>query len=229
MKSLGRSTGLLCLGIFGLIIAGFGSSLIVSAIFSCQADRYLNSWQFAGRPPEATTWAAANRAIERAIDWHPGQDAALYTSLARVLDWKHFSLPVGDPRARESRRASLAAYRRATALRPNWPYTWSELALIKTRLGESDGEMIKAMQNALQNGPWRPSVLHRVIELGLYSWYRLSYKGRALTLYAVGQAIRLEGKHASQAWKTVERYYLRAQVCVALKDDIEWLGERCAG
>jgi hypothetical protein len=50
-------------------------------------------------------------------------------------------------------------YRQSLAVRPAWPLSWANLALVKSDLLEFDAEMDIALANATSFGPWEPGVL----------------------------------------------------------------------
>ena len=58
-------------------------------------------------------------------------------------------------------------YRQSLAVRPAWPLTWANLALVKADLLEFDGEMAQSLQYSAAYGPYEPGVLTIVAGLGL--------------------------------------------------------------
>ena len=58
-------------------------------------------------------------------------------------------------------------YRQSLAVRPAWPLTWANLALVKADLLEFDGEMAESLQYSAAYGPYEPGVLTIVAGLGL--------------------------------------------------------------
>jgi hypothetical protein len=50
-------------------------------------------------------------------------------------------------------------YRESLIVRPGWPITWANLALVKADQLEFDAEMDLALTNAMSLGPWEPGVL----------------------------------------------------------------------
>jgi len=71
-----------------------------------------------------------------------------------------------------SQRDSWAAlakdyYRASLAVRPAWPLTWANLALVKADLLEFDAEMDQALINASTLGPWEPGVQVMMTEIAM--------------------------------------------------------------
>lgn len=219
---------MLGLGAACLILLALGTSLILSALFSFQANRFLDSWQATAKQPSDKAWNIAFAASEKAIAWYPGDNAAFINAQGRILEWKQFTLPIGDPLARNSRLAALVAYRQATELRPTWPYTWGDLALIKARLGEVDNELLNALNKAFENGPWRSRVLERITQVGLLTWPQLPEQGRQLTLTAIANGINRDQRSANNIWKSIEALHSQAVVCEALATQIAWLEGPCS-
>jgi len=58
-------------------------------------------------------------------------------------------------------------YRQSLAVRPAWPLTWANLALVKADLLEFDAEMDQSLMQAAAYGPYEPGVLELVSSIGL--------------------------------------------------------------
>lgn len=227
-SSTRRNSLLLAAAGFCLALASLGACVIFSALFNQQANRFLDDWQASGKQPDERAWNVAYNAANKAISWYPGEDANLYNNLGRVLEWKQFTLPIAAPEAQESREAALRAYRRATELRPTWPYTWGDLALVKARLGQADTEMVNALEQALKNGPWREKVLTRITQVGLLNWWQLPEEGRAVTLEAITRGLSLNQRTAKQLWSSITSLQGEGIVCQALGESVAWLEGRCS-
>lgn len=222
-----RSFFIFGLGLACFILAGLGASVTFSAMFSHQANRFLDDWKSSGKQPDERAWSIAHQAAENAIFWYPGKDAALYNSLGRIWEWKQFTAPIGDKSASESRLQALAAYRVATELRPTWPYTWIDLAQIKARLGHIDDEFASALDQALKAGPWRANALLRITEVGMLSWDSLSQDGRATVFSAMENGFQIDQRTANQLWLTAKKFNKQHKVCTALKNRTAWLAKPC--
>nr|WP_067298191.1 hypothetical protein [Marinobacterium profundum] len=70
----------------------------------------------------------------------------------------------------KAKQAHLAAIE----LRPQWPYSWANLVLMKAYLGEWDGEHERALRNAVNYGPWETSVHQTLTYAALLSWNSLT-------------------------------------------------------
>jgi hypothetical protein len=227
LPALSRRPLLLGLVVLCLVLGCLGISVILSALFNQQTNRFLNDWQVRGEQPSERAWLVAYNAANKAINLYPGEDASLYNNLGRVLEWKQFSLPTASEEAKKSREAALQAYRLATELRPTLPHFWADLALIKTRLNQTDDELVNALENAMENGPWRVTVLLRITQVGLLNWWQLSDEGRSVTLKAITRGLSLDHRSANQIWSSITLLQGEDVVCATLRESVPWLEKQC--
>ena len=69
-------------------------------------------------------------------------------------------------KAQNSFRLALNAHIKATKLRPKWPYSWANLALIKSHLKEFDQQFLNAIDLAIKNGPWEIASNNAISQAG---------------------------------------------------------------
>ncbi len=140
----------------------------------------------------------ANQAIKSvnlAISFRPENPEAMIRKI-KLLQYLQFDAGKDDFAMRTE---ELDLYRKAILLRPAWPYSWAEFAMVKARIPELDGEFESALERAMTLGPWEYDVQIMVARLGFHfrGWLspeienklehnlkRLSqrYPGRALSL-----------------------------------------------
>lgn len=58
-------------------------------------------------------------------------------------------------------------------VRPKWPLSWANLALLKYRLGIHDDRFNEAIVNATIFGPWEPSVHSQIAGIGAGAWAQM--------------------------------------------------------
>ena len=184
---------LFCTAAAGLLLAGIyaaGMRGLADAEYY-PARRAMTQWSAAKRPPSAVALDAAQASLERAAALAPSNP--LYVEeLGRLYEMRALPLPL--PASRPLLEQSRAQFRRAAALRPGSPYAWSNLALVKYRLGEMDFEFYGALDRAARFGPWEPAVQLALADIGLASWRWLALPGKLTVLGAIERGMLRQGK-----------------------------------
>jgi len=153
----------------------------------------MRSWDEKNRVPPAAEWAQAREALLAAHALDPAQPAYL-EDLGRLYDLRARPLVADDPLAREYRRQSLEYQRASLLRRPGSPYTWSNIALLKSRLAEPDAEFDRPARNAALLGPWEPGVQIALADAGFAQWKALGPETRNVLLANAGRALRSQDK-----------------------------------
>ena len=141
------------------------------------ARSLMRSWDASRRPALAAEWTRARESLRAAHALDPRQPAYL-EDLARLYEERARGLPASDPLAREYLREALGLQRQALGRRPGSPYTWSNVALLKARLAEADGEFEQALRNAALLGPWEPDVQIALADASFSQWRSLPPEAR---------------------------------------------------
>lgn len=157
-------------------------------LYGFDARSLMRSWDLGKRPAPAAEWTRARESLRAAHALDPRQPAYL-EDLARLYEERARRLPAGDPLASEFLREALDLQRRALARRPGSPYTWSNVALLKSRLGEADGEFERALRNAAMLGPWEPDVQIALADASFGRWNTLSPEAREAMRASAGRAL----------------------------------------
>ncbi|KAA6181857.1 hypothetical protein F2Q65_18745 [Thiohalocapsa marina] len=197
-----------------LVLAWLAARMLLAALFSLQAETFLEDWRAQRRQPEPQAWNIARTAAQRAIDLYPVAHGEYWQRLGRVYQWRDADLPIGDPDAASSRRQAVGFHEAATRARPLRPYDWARLADAERRLGERDAALSHALRQAQALGPWRPGINRQVAITGLSAWHRLDPPAREATLQATQRAI-LRGD-AAQIRQAMASQGLRLFVCTRL-------------
>ena len=158
----GWSLGLLVLLL--LIVIGFAWLGVKQGLADKVAEDALQNmltWQ-----TDTLTTAQVQQAYELMLEANE-LDAGHPTYLHRLGRLSHLLMAL-DLKNR-ARWGALAKtyYRQSLAVRPAWPLTWANLALVKADLLEFDGEMAQSLQYSAAYGPYEPGVLTIVAGLGL--------------------------------------------------------------
>lgn len=163
-----RLTGI-ALALTSLLILWLALRMLLAALFTDQAQAFLDDWGRQETPPNDAAILVAEHAAQAAVSLYPTSSGAYLDRLGRVYSFAK------DPRA-------LDTYREAIAARPLWPHSHGRLAAEKLRQGERDQELIDAMHRAFELGPWRPLVNRRLTEVGWIAWADLDPETRRLVL-----------------------------------------------
>jgi tetratricopeptide (TPR) repeat protein len=134
--------------------------------------------------------------------WTRGRDLLLQAIELDPLDPNHAEgialwyerggalLPPRSPDAAAYFLKSLEYFRRAAVLRPGSPYTWSNIGLVKLRLGEVDAELAQAVTNSTKFGPWEPEVQLAIADIVFAVGDRLPPSAQKAGLAAITNAMR---------------------------------------
>jgi hypothetical protein len=91
-----------------------------------------------------------------------------------------------------------ADYLRASiAVRPHWPHTWAELAVMKVALQQVDRELEQAIRMATRHGPWEP-VVHRRLVSGFEVYRSLPGTSQSLLLGNLQRGLLSPDRGAAQ-------------------------------
>ena len=115
----------------------------------------------------------------------------LLSLMGNVYEWNSFQ---SDNQSQNEQNSKLALehYRKAVALRPQWPYTWSSIALLKFKRSEFDQEFQSALSNAMELGPWEPRVQITIAEVGLSAWGKIGYAQRLAIIENIRRGVTMQ-------------------------------------
>ena len=177
-----------CLILIGLIItAGFWG---LADINVQPARRSLLLWESDVNTLNNSEWTIAYNSVSKAISQDP-LNPELLTLMANVQEWKIY-LDKNDDENNHHLSLALKNYRKAAELRPAWPYTWSQISLVKYRMGEIDQELQQAIENATKTGPWEPGVQQIIAEVGLRVWEELDFSMREIIVRNIDRGITMQ-------------------------------------
>ena len=153
----------------GAETAAYGVTREISSWQAKQLSPSLESWQRAHNDLEtAQRLSRKNGAIEELI-------GVLYAERRRNADFQEIA---------------LEHFARSLALRPSSPYTWSNIADVRYRLGKTTGDFEQVVATAASLGPNEPEVQRVVVDLGLALWDEMGTETRALILQTLASGMR---------------------------------------
>jgi len=177
-----------CLILIGLIItAGFRGLADVNVQ---SARRSLVLWESDVNALNNKEWTIAYDDVSKAVSQDP-LNPELLTLMANVQEWKIY-LDKDDEENNYYLGLALKNYRKAAELRPAWPYSWSQISLVKYRMGEIDQELQQAIENATKTGPWEPGVQQIIAEVGLGVWQELDFAMREIIVRNIDRGITMQ-------------------------------------
>lgn len=147
----------------------------IADLYAYSPRQNLEHWQKSEKTPTESELSSAIKNITSAISWQPKNaeyrdiEALLYYYQAVQLNQNN---DLSGFRAMV--RKSVTSYRLSTQLRPNWPYSWANLALMKASVQQFDDEYQLALNRAIVLGPWENVVNISVVEAGLMGWKELT-------------------------------------------------------
>ena len=204
--------------VLGLSIVVLGSRLFMANLHQYRASSFLSDWEEKREVPSDQAWQVAQQAIEQAIAWYPGANAAYYEQLGYMWQWRGYSPNTPLANREESQQHAIAAFRQALSIRPTWPYAWTGLAYGKMTGGEYDQEFRHAMLQAVHYGPTRIGINRRVAEIGLISWPYLDHTLQALTLEQAGYTARYGRSNRTQLFNIAAEVGRVELLCDSLQD-----------
>jgi hypothetical protein len=159
--------------------------------------------------PANPAWTRGRDLLLQALALDPGnpnhaEGIALWYERGGVL------LPLRSPDAVLYSRKSLEYFRRAAVMRPSSPYTWSNIALVKLRLGEVDAELAEAVTNSTKFGPWEPEVQLAIADVFFAIGEKLPPPARQAGLAAIVNAMRY---HDQKLYERAVRFGRLALLC----------------
>ena len=188
-------------------------------VYARPAINEIKRWQENKKNLELKDWDRLRIELEKALQLDPDNpDTNHFMALA--LEGGYVDYPPRAASAQASRRIALDYYRKAGRLRPAWPYTWVDLALVKYRLGEMDTEFYKAWHRSVELGPWEPGVQKVAAGIGLHGWNVLTKEDHAFTLEVIRKgANHSDTGHARAMLDQVRSYGLLDLVCLIMEQD----------
>ncbi|GAA3535910.1 hypothetical protein [Zobellella aerophila] len=190
-----------------LALSVIGGQMLLAGVWQYQTDLFLDDWAQKGRQPEPLAWMVAEQAAQGAVAIYPVANGDYLDRLGRVYDWQQLSEPIGSPLAKASREQAVTAYRTSLQARPNWPFSWNQLATAKLRQGELDDEFKQALEKGFNLGPWRPIAYQQTAYLGLVSWHTLNAQEQQTVTNAIHHALT----HTTQSKRQTEQLLSRLQ------------------
>ena len=163
--------------------------------------------------------------LKKALMLEPG-NASTHFYLGRLYGKATYDKTLAYNERMHYAKMALEEYRASLALRPAYPYTWGNLALIKGWLGQvRDAEFKAAYENVVRLGPWEPGLHRSMIWLGLRNWAYLDVSLRNKVKLFINRALRMQ---PLEIMKMAEQRGRLVYFCVLAKGKSEEAENYCA-
>lgn len=175
----------------------------------------LARWEKAPELAKKADLDALIERMEQARRW-AWQDAEYAELTARLFYQRAINNGLGastDPALGTDVQQALELHRYAVSLRPFWPYSWANIALMQAWLGRFDSQWYQAFSQAEQSGAWEVGVNLALTEAGFLGWSQLALPVKQQVLAA---ALRAARHHPEALRQLALRYRLLPAVCSEL-------------
>jgi len=189
----------------------------IASVISYASVEKMSDWRQFYRHLNHAQWESIRYKLNEALIFNP-DNPDLMQSLGAAYENEYAFHPASDSNAQRHRKAAQEYYRESLNKRPSWPHHWVDLALVKYRLNEIDGEFYQAMTNALLLGPWEPWVQRIVADIGMHNWYNFQPEMQALIKTTIQNGVKHRNS-AKPMLELVKRYDMFELVCTTESND----------
>lgn len=174
----------------------------------------LNAWQEQAVLPEYDEVSQVLVSANSALFWE--NDNPEYIELkARVLYYRALGRGF-DKNGLADVVQAKELHLKAIQLRPNWPYSWANLVLMKSYLKEFDDSYNRALSNAVRFGPWEQSLHLTLSHAAALSWSSLSIPQKHVFAKNIERGIV---RNHVEIRSTLDAFRKLVPVCAFLKRD----------
>jgi hypothetical protein len=222
----------------GLLFAMWSAMTGIAAIDYFRSQGYLEAWDYqlsqkSDYQIPANEYQDALTAAQHALALVP-YNSDYQMMVANMLTWQLSNTGVLPPAQRETLTNDvLTIYRKAITQRPSWPYSYSQFAITKLKLGQIDQEMMAALQKANQLGPREIAIIHLTIKLGMTWWPQLDQATQLVVAGAIDRSLswnlseQLNARERLYALSLVGLYQRQADICPLLTTHSEYVTNLC--
>ena len=183
MRTAVASLAVVLLSILALVALRHGWA----EILAFQGRALIRTWDRDQRVFSANEWAAAQSRLENSLILNPG-DPGVAEDLGRLHELRTRALRGIDTAAELG--LAMDYLRRSLRARPTSPYTWANLAFVKSRLGTLDDEFYHSIRNAAMLGPWEPEVQLLLADIGLRYWNSMPKAAQDIVHAAIRRGLK---------------------------------------
>lgn len=196
---------------FSYLAVGIG----IADLYAYSPRQKIEFWKNQQIPPSASELQEALTGIRSAIHWSSGNGE--YHDIEGLLLYyqalnQHAQQNIAG--FTELTQTALSSFRTASDLRPHWPYSHANIALMKSALNQYDNEFLHAISNATTFGPWENAVNVTVATAGFAGWHKLDTQTRQLVLENTERGLKRNIKQIKQQLIAINKLNL---ACIHIK------------
>ncbi len=178
-----------------IVVIKISASWGLADVENQKARVFIKQWENDVDSFSSEDWNKAYSTAISALEKDP-YNPELLSLMGNVYEWNSFQ---GHNQSHnnkfqniQNRKLALDYYRKAVELRPQWPYTWSGIVLLKYKMSEFDQEFQLALNSATELGPWEPNVQKIIAEVGLISWNKLEHSQRITIVENIRRGVTMQ-------------------------------------
>jgi len=103
----------------------------------------------------------------------------------------------------------------ASKLRPKWPYSWANMALMKSYLHQFDATFLYSIDKAIMNGPWEIASNQNIAQAIFNGWSELS---KQVQLKGISALERVYQQDRTSALDLIVYYQQLNNICIYMKN-----------
>ncbi|MEH6446832.1 MAG: hypothetical protein V7784_23295 [Oceanospirillaceae bacterium] len=163
------------------------------------------------------TLVALNKAEAKVLTAikHVPLNAEYYEYLGRIQYLKALANFEDANLFSEGINSAYLTHRTATQLRPEWPYSWANMALMKSHLKQFDVAYIYAINQATKFGSWEISSNQALVQSGFNGWSFITDDIKEKTVSALERVFK---QRRANARLLLKEYKLQNEVCPLLEN-----------
>lgn len=152
------------------------------------------------------------RKLQFALRLEP-HSPAIHDDLGRLYSLATKIKTISGQKRREYGKLAMQQYRKALTYRPAYPYTWVNLALMKTWFGQvKDREFHAAFSNGIKYGPWEPKLQRHLVSIGLSHWMWLDKELRQATQLVLNRGMKIQPQQILKIARKKRKLHLLCQL-----------------
>ncbi len=159
--------------------------------------------------------ASAELKILKSIQLRPN-NAEYHEYLARLYYLRAINNSADTRAYQEYLKLAYNTHRKASQLRPEWPYSWANMALMKSRMQQFDVAFLYSINQAIKYGPWEIASNQAIVQAIFSNWNGLNQDSQNKAVQALERIYR---QQKATARSLLQHYQLADVVCPRISLD----------